>query len=114
VGNAGAPTVISSDARPHLAPKARLRLDRKTNRYMLLYPERGMQLNATAADIVQLCTGEHTVADIIERLAQKYAPQPRAVIEEAVRSFLDALSERALLQHEERGGEPAPPDVKAP
>jgi len=89
---------MASDARPRLAQKARLRLDRKTNRYMLLYPERGMQLNSTAADIVQLCTGEHTVADIVERLVQKYAPQPRAVIEREVHAFLAALGERALLQ----------------
>ena len=89
--------MIAPEARPCLAPKARLRHDPKTDRYLLLYPERGMQLNATAADIVQLCTGEHTVADIIEHLAQKYAPQPRAVIEREVHSFLNALSERALL-----------------
>ena len=43
---------------------------------MLLYPERGLVLNATAADVVKLCTGEHTVAAIVERLAEKYAPQP--------------------------------------
>jgi pyrroloquinoline quinone biosynthesis protein D len=85
------------DARPRLAAKARLRLDSKTNRYLLLYPERGMQLNATAADIVQLCTGEHTVAEIVTRLAAKYAPQPREVIEREVHTFLDALSARALL-----------------
>ena len=89
--------MIAADARPRLAPKARLRLDRKTNRYLLLYPERGMELNATAADIVQLCTGELTVAQIIARLAEKYAPQPAEKIEREVRSFLDALSERALL-----------------
>ena len=34
----------------------------KDARYMLLYPERGLVLNATAADVAQLCTGEHTVA----------------------------------------------------
>jgi pyrroloquinoline quinone biosynthesis protein D len=85
------------ETRPRLAPKARLRLDRKTNRYLLLYPEKGMQLNATAADIVQLCTGEHSVAEIIVRLAAKYAPQPREVIEREVHAFLDALSARALL-----------------
>ena len=89
--------MIAPEVRPCLAPKARLRHDRKTDRYLLLYPERGMQLNATAADIVQLCTGEHTVADIIERLTQKYAPQPREVIEREVHTFLNALSERALL-----------------
>jgi len=89
--------MIAPEVRPRLAAKARLRLDRKTNRYLLLYPEKGMQLNATAADIVQLCTGEHTVAEIIVRLAEKYA-QPATVIEREVHAFLEALSERALLE----------------
>jgi coenzyme PQQ biosynthesis protein PqqD len=97
--------VIAPDARPRLAPKARLRLDRKTNRYLLLYPERGMQLNPTAADIVQLCTGEHTVAEIVARLAVKYAPQPAPVIEREVLAFLNALTERALLANDP---EPSP------
>jgi coenzyme PQQ biosynthesis protein PqqD len=92
--------VMPQDARPRLAPKARLRLDQKTNRYLLLYPEKGMQLNPTAADIVQLCTGEHTVEEIVSRLVEKYAPQPREVVEREVLSFLDALSERALVRTE--------------
>ncbi len=91
---------MSREARPRLAPKVRLRLDQKTQRYLLLYPEKGMQLNPTAADIVQLCTGEHTVAEIIARLAEKYAPQPPEVIEREVLSFLEALSERALVRTE--------------
>jgi pyrroloquinoline quinone biosynthesis protein D len=98
------------DARPRLAPKVRLRLDRKTNRYLLLYPEKGMQLNATAADIVQLCTGEHTVAEIVTRLAEKYAPQPPEMIEREVHTFLDALSARALLTSDGA----APPEASAP
>jgi len=92
--------VIPPDARPRLAPKVRLRLDQKTNRHMLLYPEKGMQLNATAADIVQLCTGEYTVEEIVARLAEKYVSQPRATIEREVQTFLGALAERALLKTE--------------
>ena len=36
--------MIATDARPRLAAKARLRFDRKTSRYLLLYPERGLEL----------------------------------------------------------------------
>ena len=43
-------SAIGTGARPRLAPKVRLRWDRKDGRYMLLYPERGLVLNATAAD----------------------------------------------------------------
>jgi len=89
--------VIPADARPRLAPKARLRFDRKTERYLLLYPEKGLELNPTAADIVQLCTGEHTIAEIAERLADKYSKQPRAAIEGEMQAFLAALAERGLV-----------------
>ncbi len=92
--------MIAADARPRLAPKARLRFDAKSERFMLLYPERGMVLNPTAADIVQLCTGELTVAEIVARLAEKYAPQPRATIEGEVLTFLASLADRGLLRSE--------------
>jgi coenzyme PQQ biosynthesis protein PqqD len=83
--------------RPKLAAKARLRYDRKTTRYLLLYPERGLELNPTAADIVRLCTGTHTLAAIVEQLAAKYASQPREAIAREVVTFLAAMSERGLV-----------------
>jgi coenzyme PQQ biosynthesis protein PqqD len=92
--------MIAADARPRLAPKVRLRFDAKSERFMLLYPERGMELNPTAADIVQLCTGELTVAEIVARLAEKYAPQPPATIEREVFQFLGALADRGLVRSE--------------
>ncbi len=84
--------------RPRLADKARLRLDRKSGRYMLLYPERGLELSGTAADILQLCTGEHTVEVIVERLAAKYEGQSRDVIELEVGAFLGSMLDRALVR----------------
>ena len=91
------PEAITRDSCPRIAPKARLRYDRKAERYMLLYPERGLVLNPTAADIVQLCTGEHSVAGIIDQLAAKYRRDTQA-IEPEVMGFLASLAERGLLQ----------------
>jgi coenzyme PQQ biosynthesis protein PqqD len=89
---------VSATMRPKLAPKARLRYDRKTTRYMLLYPERGLELNPTAADIVRLCTGAHTLDVIVEHLAAKYSSQPREAIAREVMTFLAALAERGLVK----------------
>jgi coenzyme PQQ biosynthesis protein PqqD len=89
--------MIALDARPRLAPKARLRFDRKTERHMLLYPERGLVLNPTAADVVRLCTGEHTVQAIVERLAEKYTSS-REALEGEVLAFLGEMADRALVQ----------------
>jgi coenzyme PQQ biosynthesis protein PqqD len=90
--------VITTDSRPMLAAKARLRWDRQAARYLLLYPERGLVLNPTAADVVQLCTGEHTVGTIVDRLAVKYAPLPRESVEREIVAFLDRLANRGLLR----------------
>jgi len=60
--------MLTLATRPRLAAKARLRWDRKAERFMLLYPERGLVLNPTAADVVRLCTGELTVGAIVEQL----------------------------------------------
>jgi len=91
------PETISRKSQPRIASKARLRYDRKTERYMLLYPEKGLVLNPTAADIVRLCTGEHSVGVIIDQLAAKYGRDGLA-IEREVTDFLAALGERGLLQ----------------
>ena len=92
--------------RPALAPKARLKRDARSGRYLLLYPERGMELNATGVAIVQLCDGQTTVSDIVATLASRYASTPPGVVESEVLTFLGALEERALLArtHPERGG----------
>ena len=68
---------------------------------MLLYPEKGLVLNPTAADVLRLCTGEHTVTAIVERLVQKYVTQPPEAVEREVLAFLDAMADRGLVQ----GGE---------
>ena len=89
--------MLSMATRPRLAAKARLRWDRKAERFMLLYPERGLVLNPTAADVVRLCTGELTVGAIVEQLAAKYASQPRETVEQEVLTFLTRMAERALV-----------------
>src|SRR5439155_405578 len=102
LGTGGRPRVIALDSRPRLAAKARIRFDRKTARYLLLYPERGLVLNPTAADVAKLCTGEHTVHAIVERLVEKYAPQPRDGVERDVMSFLATLTARGIPLSRER------------
>jgi coenzyme PQQ biosynthesis protein PqqD len=90
-------TTISLDTRPRLAAKARLRWDRKDERFMLLYPERGLVLNPTAADVVKLCTGELTVGAIVDQLTSRYATQPREAVEREVLDFLTRMAERGLV-----------------
>jgi len=89
---------VDLSARPRLAPKVRLREDRVTGGNLLLYPEKGLALNETATEIVRLCTGEVTVAEIIERLAAKYGREKREVLAAEVEAFLQSLADRNLLR----------------
>jgi len=89
--------VISAESRLRLAAKARLRFDRQSSRYMLLYPERGLVLNPTAADVLQRCDGERTVGSIVSELAQQYGHEPPAV-EREVLEFLQTMADRGLVQ----------------
>jgi len=89
--------LISTESRPRLASKARLRFDRKSSRYMLLYPERGLVLNPTAADVLQRCDGLRTVSSIVEELAKQYGHEVPSV-EREVMTFLQTMADRGLVQ----------------
>ncbi len=99
-GGDGRGAVIALEARPRLAPKARLRVDRVTGKMLLLYPERGLALNDTGAEILDLCNGELCVSEIIDALAARHGPS--AALAQEVRDFLQKLADRNLL----RGIEP--------
>ena len=82
---------------PRLAPKVRVRFDSASNQFLLLRPERAMALDATAIDIVRLCTGERTVEGIIAELCNQHSGQKRTTIEQEVLGFLALLRARALV-----------------
>jgi len=88
---------VELSARPRLATRARLRLDRKTGEYVLLYPEKGLLLNATSAAIAKRCTGEHTVSEIVLALAAEFRQVDAKRLEGEVLELLNALAERGLL-----------------
>jgi coenzyme PQQ biosynthesis protein PqqD len=90
--------VISDDFRPRLAAKARLHYDRHSDKHMLLYPEKGLALNATATEIVKLCTGERTVRQIVIDLTARYDGAKNENLEREVFGFLEALATRGLLE----------------
>jgi len=90
--------VIGPGSRPALASKARLRYDRPSGGYLLLYPERGLALSPTAASILKLCNGELTVDGIVEQLQREYADRPAPELRNDVLEFLGEMARRGLLQ----------------
>jgi pyrroloquinoline quinone biosynthesis protein D len=87
---------VALDARPRLHAKARLRVDAHSGQMMLLYPERGLQLNPTGREVLELCTGAATVGEIAAALSARHGASTDVVLAE-VRTFLDGLAARGLL-----------------
>ena len=85
-------------ARPQFNRKVRLRFDRRTGRFLLLYPETGLELSRTATEVARLCTGEWTVDEIVQHLAQSHTKTSPVEITRDVRGFLKTLAARGLLQ----------------
>lgn len=57
---------------PRLAARVRLQVDRVTGKPVLLYPEGVLELNETAGEVLRLCDGQRTVAEIITALAAEF------------------------------------------
>jgi coenzyme PQQ biosynthesis protein PqqD len=94
-------TLLPAAARPRLGRGVRLRLDRLTGKTLLLRPEQGFELQGSALDIVRLCSGEMTVAAMVESLAGMHLEIARERIAEDVERLLTELGRRGLVVLEE-------------
>ncbi len=81
--------------RPQLAGKARLRYDEVRKRFVLLLPERAVLLSDTAAEILQLCDGGRTAAELVDALERKY---PGASLQRDVVEFLDEAVKKRWVE----------------
>ena len=94
---------MSALARPRLAAKARLKWDKLGSRYMILYPERGIVLNKSAASIVKMCDGARSIDGIIAELVSTSVEADPAQIRADVLSFLGELRKLGLLDESSNG-----------
>ena len=85
---------ISGTSRPKLWKFARVQYDEARQRNVLQYPEGAVLLNDTAAEILALCDGTRTVADIAAALEQRYG----ANVLDDVQSYLSQLADRELVR----------------
>jgi pyrroloquinoline quinone biosynthesis protein D len=80
--------------RPRLADGARLQYDDVRDEHLLLVPEGAVRLNATAAQVLELCDGERSVEDIAATLSERYSG---ADVTDDVRALLGGMGERGLV-----------------
>lgn len=90
--------MITLASRPCLVARVRLHFDRHAQQHMLLYPEKGLALNASAAAILQLCDGQRSVAEIAQQLSADMPNTPAERVQNDVLAFLEGLAQRALIR----------------
>jgi pyrroloquinoline quinone biosynthesis protein D len=88
---------LSDDARPALARGVRLRLDRISGKTLLLRPEQGFELRGSALEVIRLCDGRRSVADIVDTLAARATDTARAEIDADVQRLLSDLRRRGVI-----------------
>jgi pyrroloquinoline quinone biosynthesis protein D len=90
------PASVSPDARPHLPRGVRLVHNEAQGGFVLLAPERVFKPDAIALEILKRCTGEATVAEIVDDLARTYQAPPERIATD-VTQLLQGLADKKLL-----------------
>jgi pyrroloquinoline quinone biosynthesis protein D len=88
------PGGVSGSDRPRLARHVRLSFSPTRQQHVLLQPEAVVVLNSSGADILELCDGRHTVAEIVAELGARYQRVPG----DEVRQFLTRLVARRCVE----------------
>ena len=87
---------VSETSRPVLPRHARLKFDETRQVWVILAPERVLAPDEIAVEVLQLCDGIRSVADMVDQLAAKYAAD-RDLIGTDVIAMLEDLRGRDFL-----------------
>ena len=85
---------LSDTSKPRLAAKVRLKWDEVRQKPLLLFPEGVLVLNPTANEVVTLCDGQRTVAEIVKTLGEKFGSD---TIDQDVKDLLARLIGKGLM-----------------
>jgi pyrroloquinoline quinone biosynthesis protein D len=83
--------------RPRLSRKVNLKYDAIEKAFFVLYPERGIKLEGSAAEILQRCDGERTAEMIVAELANATGT-PVVVVRQDVEAFLSEMKKRGIVE----------------
>lgn len=86
---------LDLNSRPKLA--AGVRLGDNQGQRVLLMPERALRLLGPSLEIVTLCDGKHTIAQIVTDLQNLYAKADPKKVEEDILGYLQLLQEERAL-----------------
>jgi pyrroloquinoline quinone biosynthesis protein D len=89
-------TIVSAASRPSLARGRRLHYDEPRDRWVIQAPERVLSPDPIAVEVLRLCDGRRTVAEVAESLSKRYNA-PKEQIEADVVSMLQDLADKGVV-----------------
>ena len=87
---------VSEASRPILPRNTRLKFDETRQVWVILAPERVLAPDEIAVEVLQLCDGVRSVADMVEQLAAKYAAERSAIATDVI-AMLQDLADKGFL-----------------
>jgi pyrroloquinoline quinone biosynthesis protein D len=95
--NGDAASLIDLESRPALRPNIKFRPDPVRGGWVVLAPERILTPNEYAADLIRLCDGRRTVADIAAELAELYDAESGTIAAD-IMPVLQGLADAGVLR----------------
>ena len=87
---------IDAQARPKLPRGVRLHRDPARGNWVLLAPETLFELNQSSVEILKRCTGEKTLAEIVDDLATAFSVE-RSRLEQETTALIVQLRDKRLI-----------------
>ncbi len=87
---------VSEASKPVLPRHAKLKFDETRQVWVILAPERVLAPDEIAVEVLKLCDGVRSVADMADHLAQKYAAPREAILTDVI-AMLQDLADKGFL-----------------
>jgi pyrroloquinoline quinone biosynthesis protein D len=89
--------IVEGATCPSMPPYIKLRHDAGRGRWLILAPERIFEPDDIAVEVLKLCDGERTVADIADALAKEYNAPKEEVLTDII-AMLQDLADKGVVK----------------
>jgi coenzyme PQQ biosynthesis protein PqqD len=66
---------------------------------VVLFPEGAIRVEGTGRIILELCAGQFSLAEIVQKLEAQFIPAPKEKIRADVRTFLERLHAKRIIDY---------------
>jgi pyrroloquinoline quinone biosynthesis protein D len=89
--------IIDAETRAVIPAYIKLRHDAGRGKWLILAPERIFEPDETAVEVLKLCDGQRTVADIADVLAKEYNAPQNEILSDIV-AMLQDLADKGVVK----------------